>query len=119
VEHRKATRTAVNGALLAYTGKKPEDSDLWRVIDIGPGGLSLKYVADRPLPEGSFTVTLSPPQNRIALRNLPVTTVSDVPTGETAPFSNISVRRRGLKFEGFPLHQRMMLRWLVHRCGAD
>ncbi len=117
VEHRKGSRVAVKGGIFAYIGPATAGSQLGTVLDIGPGGLAVEYVADRPPPAGSFTLHLSPNRKSLKVRNLPVTTVSDVPTGETAPFSNIAVRRRGLKFGGFPFHKRVMLRWLAYRYG--
>lgn len=107
----------MRGELFAYFGPAMDGNELGPVLDIGPGGLAVEYIADRPLPAGSFTLHLSPSRKPLKVRNLPVTTVSDVPTGQTAPFTDIAVRRRGLKFGGFPFRKRVMLRWLAYRYG--
>ncbi len=115
IEHRSRSRVAINGRLVAFLGRG--DTELGPVLEIGPGGLSFQYIADRRLPEGSFMLGIFSKQNEARLANLPVTTVSDVPTGESAPFSNIGVRRRGLKFDGSSLRTRLKLRWISYRYG--
>jgi hypothetical protein len=110
VEHRKSPRVPVAGKLEART--EPDGRKLGPVADISTGGLSFRYVADRFLPSGLVSVRLSKNGSPAWIRGITAATVFDRPTGESAPFSHIAMRQRGLQFVGHTRRQKAMLAWL-------
>lgn len=110
LEKRKSCRFPVGERLSAKI--EPAGEEIGSVQDISTGGLSVCYVADRRLPSGPFLIGLFCNGDSGCLGQLKVTTVFDRPTGATAPFSNISMRRRGLRVIGPSWRQKSILWYL-------
>ncbi len=95
-ERRKAPRYRVKENIFALV--KCGTETVGEVLNIGEGGLALKYLADDGVDLGRARVDLFAGAEIWYLTDLPVSTVSDFELPITQEFSTIRVRRMGIAF---------------------
>jgi hypothetical protein len=113
IENRVFSRFRLKNGLNAY--RSSDGSELGQVVDISRGGMAFDYIADMDVPKGGFFIDLRSGRESPALRRLPVHAVSDMDTGRMAPFSNIPIRRCGVKFNQIPVSRKTQLQMLIRK----
>jgi hypothetical protein len=110
-ERRRHTRhAALEGAIVAL---KPRAEILGQMVDIGPGGLSFRYIdaAEEDQLNGELMILVSRPH--LYIESIPYRTVADFELTYEFSFSSIPVRRRCVAFGPLSKEQHAGLEELI------
>ena len=117
IEKRRQVRyPALDGTIVALN---PKAEILGQMIDIGPGGLSFRYIESviDPAPTTELVILLDKP--RFYLDKLPYRKANDYEMPSEFIFSVIPVRRMGVEFGDLTAAQRKQLENFISVCSAN
>ena len=107
-ERRHDTRFKVNPG--AYTVFSPKSIIPGRINDISMGGLSFSYVEGEEWYHESKELDILFGENDFYLDKIPFETVSDTIIEKESPFSQITMRRCGVRFGKLTAEQQVQLK---------
>jgi hypothetical protein len=106
IERRKHKRFRVPRD--AYVAVRPAYLKLGRVIDIGIGGLTFRYIAEEHPPDLSSQLDIFLASEDFYLDKVPFETISDF-QADAIPFSSVRMRRTGVQFRDLTPDQKAQL----------
>lgn len=110
-ERRKYKRFRVQERAFVAFGSHV--SELGRIIDIGRGGLSFRYIAYGGRSNGSPELEICLADKSFSLEKVPFKTVWDFEIADQFPSSRITMRRRGVQFGKLPQDQIPQLGYFI------
>jgi len=85
------------------------DAEIGQMLDIGKGGVSLRYFVNEEKPETYSKLDIFLSGSDISIAGIPFRTVSNILLTNASPFSTTVFRRYGLKFEDLTSAQAVEL----------
>ena len=121
IERREHKRFQVTDFTFVRLRSKA-DEDIGQLLDIGHGGLSLRYfehVKKKPRNFSELGISLS--GGDFAINEIPFITVSDSELDNDSPFNKITFRRYGMQFEYLTPDQKVKLDYFLlnHTSSGD
>ncbi len=112
IERRKHRRYQVMDFTFVRLRSKG-DEDIGQLLDIGHGGLSLRYFehANKPRKFSELGIFLS--GGDFVINEIPFIIVSDIKLDNNLPFSALKFRRYGLQFEYLTPDQKFKLDYFI------
>jgi len=96
----------------AYVAVRPAYLKLGRVIDIGPGGLTFRYIAEEHPPDLSSQLDIFLASQDFYLDKVPFETISDF-QADAIPFSSVSMRECSVQFGDLTSEQKSQLEFFI------
>ena len=110
VERRKHKRFLARRD--AYVAVRPGYLKLGRVIDIGIGGLTFRYIAEGHPPDLSSQLDIFLASQDFYLDKVPFETISDF-QADAIPFSSVSMRECSVQFGDLTSEQKSQLAFFI------
>lgn len=112
-ERRKHKRfRAADGALAVLRQAWPHSTTIGQIIDIGRGGLAIRYIAGEDRSSGLSELSIVFTDHSFYLPRVPIITVFDFEIARM-PFISMTPRRRGLQFGELTHHQMSELIYFI------
>ncbi len=115
-ERRKQKRHVLRDG--AYAFLRPPANKLGQIIDISLSGLAFSYFANGEVSMESTGLDLLSEEG-ITLENIPFTTINDFILPNEQPFSQITMRRRCIKFDSLSLDAQKYLHTIIATYSQD
>ena len=96
----------------SYVAVRPAYLKLGRVIDIGLGGLTFRYMAEEHPPDLSSQLDIFLASQDFYLDNVPFETISDSQAGAIS-FSSVSMRDCSVQFRELTAYQSGRLKYFI------
>jgi len=88
-----------------------------QIVDISKGGLSFKYSSLDNMPKDCTRVDILVPEINYYLQNVGCSQISDTAIGKLTQYSNVTIKRRSLKFSRDLLGSRSIEHLVEVVCG--
>jgi hypothetical protein len=116
IERRKYKRFRVPKN--AYVLLRPNGTEVGKIIDISPEGLSFDYAGSEQLSSELSELDILITDNGFRLNNLPYKAVSSIETYES-PLGSVSKKRCGVQFGGLTQSQISQLKHFIERYASS
>jgi len=103
VERRSHQRFQVPTGVFVEV-RRPHDSKLGEIINIGMGGVAFRYLVAKEPPNGSYKLNIFFDEGDFRLNDILLETVTDFGTHKI-PHTYVTMRRSGVQFSGLTHHQ--------------
>jgi hypothetical protein len=113
-DKRTFSRYGVKGVIFTrLRSENEEEEGLGEVMDIGRGGLAIRYFVRSDINEDYSNLDMFLSGDNFMINMIPIKKVSDIELPNKTPFSTISMRRYGLKFEELTADQSSKLGYYI------
>ncbi|OKY74179.1 MAG: hypothetical protein BM485_15365 [Desulfobulbaceae bacterium DB1] len=101
-----------------YAFLRPPSNKIGQIIDISMSGLAFCYFSTNGASRDAQGLDLLVEEG-LCLENIPYTTVNDFVLPNEQPFSQITMRRRCIKFGPLSVKHKQHLQQLIERYGCE
>jgi c-di-GMP-binding flagellar brake protein YcgR len=107
IERRKHRRVQVQD--IAFAVLRDPDRQLGQIMDISMGGLAYNYIVGSGNADRAFELDILLAYKGLYMEKIQFVTISDFQIANKSPFTPITMRRRGIKFDELTPKQTSML----------
>jgi hypothetical protein len=113
IERRKHRRLQVHD--IAFAVLRDQDRRLGQIMDISMGGLAFNYIASGGNADSTNALDILLAYKGLYMKKIRFKTISDFQIANKSPFTPITMRRRGIKFDKLTPKQTSMLKNFIQK----